>query len=269
VSGKRVGGFRYVRVSVNSGVGTLTLARPEKLNAFEAVMREEMLAAARLLAHDPQVRVIVLTGEGRGFCAGADVQFMNDAVREGRYADAIALVDTGNELVRLLRDTPKPVLGSLNGPAAGGGASLALACDFRIASEQASLGFVFHKLGLHPDLGAVHCLSRQIGAARALELFWSGAMVPAAECFRLGLVNRVVPHADLASATADWAGGLAALPALITGLSKTAVYASESRDFPSTLALERSNQLVAFQSRDAAEGLAAFVGKRSPRFAGQ
>jgi 2-(1,2-epoxy-1,2-dihydrophenyl)acetyl-CoA isomerase len=231
-------------------------------------MAKEMVTAARLLADDPEVRVLVLTGEGRGFCAGADVQFMNQSVQEGRYADAMGLLDSGNELVRLLRDTPKPVLGSLNGPTAGGGASLALACDLRIASEKASIGFVFHKLGLHPDMGAVHCLSRQIGSARALELFWSGEMVPAADCLRLGLVNRVVPDADLASATADWSRRLAALPALIAGISKAAVYASESRDFPSTLALERANQLVAFQSADAAEGLAAFVNKRSPRFAG-
>jgi 2-(1,2-epoxy-1,2-dihydrophenyl)acetyl-CoA isomerase len=192
---------------------------------------------------------------------------MHDSVHQGRHADAMRLLEAGNELVRLLRGTAKPVLGSLNGPAVGGGAGIALACDLRIASDQASLGFVFHKLGLHPDIGSTHFLARQVGTARALELFWSGRLIPAAECLALGLVNRVVPAAELESATAEWAASLAGLPAPAVGLSKAAVYAGESRDFSTMLDLERANQLACFQSSDAAEGLAAYLGRRPPRFA--
>ncbi len=126
-------------------------------------MREEMVAGAQALVRDPAVRAIVVTGAGRGFCSGADVRYMHDCVEQGRHADAMRLLEAGNELVRLLRGTAKPVLGSLNGPAVGGGAAIALACDLRIASEQASLGFVFHRLGLHPDIGSTHFLARQVG----------------------------------------------------------------------------------------------------------
>lgn len=258
--------FEFVRLQVASGVGTLTLNRPDRLNAFEAVMREEMVAGAETLVRDPAVRAIVVTGAGRAFCSGADVKYMHDSVHSGHHADAMRLLEAGNELVRLLRGTPKPVLGSLNGPAVGGGAGIALACDLRMASDQASLGFVFHKLGLHPDLGSTHFLARQVGTARALELLWSGRLIPAAECLALGLVNKVVPAADLESATAEWAAWLAGLPAPAVGLSKAAVYAGESHDFLTMLDLERANQLACFQSRDAAEGLAAFMGRRPPRF---
>ena len=260
-------GFKFVRLQVAGGVGTLTLNRPDRLNAFEAVMREEMVAGAQSLVRDPAVRAIVMTGAGRAFCSGADVRYMHDSVHQGRHADAMRLPEAGNELVRLLRGTAKPVLGSLNGPAVGGGAGIALACDLRIASDQASLGFVFHKLGLHPDIGSTHFLTRQVGTARALELFWSGRLIPAAECLALGLVNRVVPAAELESATAEWAASLAGLPAPAVGLSKAAVYAGESRDFSTMLDLERANQLACFQSSDAAEGLAAYLGRRPPRFA--
>ena len=160
---------------------------------------------------DPAVRAIVVTGAGRAFCSGADVRYMHDCVHQGRHADAMRLLEAGNELVRLLRGTAKPVLGSLNGPAVGGGAGIALACDLRIASDQASLGFVFHKLGLHPDIGSTHFLARQVGTARALELFWSGRLIPAAECLALGLVNKVVPAAELESAHSRM-GGVAGRP---------------------------------------------------------
>jgi len=259
--------FQFVRPQVAGGVGTLTLNRPDRLNAFEAEMREEMVAGAQAMARDPAVRAIVVTGAGRAFCSGADVRYMHDCVNQGRHADAMRLLEAGNELVRLLRGTAKPVVGSLNGPAVGGGAGIALSCDLRIASDQASLGFVFHKLGLHPDIGSTHFLARQVGTARALELFWSGRLVPAGECLALGLVNKVVPAAELESATAEWAAGLAGLPAPAVGLSKAAVYASESRDFSTMLDLERANQLACFQSSDAAEGLAAYLGRRPPRFA--
>jgi 2-(1,2-epoxy-1,2-dihydrophenyl)acetyl-CoA isomerase len=258
-----------VRISVASGVGTLTLNRPERLNAFDGAMARELANAARQVVNDPRVRAIVVTGEGRGFCAGADVGFLEACVRERRYDDAIALLDSASEAVQLLGETPKPVLASVNGPAAGGGASLALACDLRIASDGASMGFVFHRLGLHPDMGATYTLPRLVGPARGLELFWPGEMLPAEECHRLGLVNRMVPDVELERATAAWAAQLAALPVTAAMLTKAALAADHAPGLRATLALERANQLTCFRSAEAAEGLAAYVAKRAPHFAGQ
>ncbi|HXE58199.1 MAG TPA: enoyl-CoA hydratase-related protein [Gemmatimonadales bacterium] len=262
-------GYRYVLLDVRDGVGTLTLNRPDRLNAFDGEMRREMVAAARELVDAPGVRAIVVTGAGRAFCAGADVRYLESALLDGDEAAALGLVESGGELVRLLRETPKPVLASLNGPAAGGGANLALACDLRLASEQASLGQVFHRIGLHPDLGGTYFLPRLLGASAALELIWFAEMVPAPRCLELGLVNRVVPHDRLAEETAAWARRLADLPPIAAGLAKAAVYRGERTDLAQALELEARHQRQCFRSEDAREGLAAFAAKRPPRFTGR
>ena len=142
-----------ISIDVAGGVGTITLNRPERLNAFDAEMLHELLAATRALVEDDAVRAIVLTGSGRGFCAGADLDRLGEPSGAIDEDAAMELVRIGSEVVQLLHRAPKPVLASLNGPAAGGGVGLALACDLRIASESASLGLVFHRLGLHPDFG--------------------------------------------------------------------------------------------------------------------
>jgi len=142
-----------VTTTVTDGVGTITLNRPERLNAFDVEMLEDLASAVRGFVADDSVRAIVLTGAGRGFCAGADLGRLDGAPGAVDEAYAMALVRAGSEAVQLLHRAPKPVLASLNGPAAGGGVGLALACDLRIAAESASLGLVFHRLGLHPDLG--------------------------------------------------------------------------------------------------------------------
>ncbi|MGE0352907.1 MAG: enoyl-CoA hydratase/isomerase family protein [Gemmatimonadales bacterium] len=261
--------YTFVTTSVSSGVGTLTLNRPDRLNAFDGAMRRELVPAARELTDDPRVRAIVVTGAGRAFCAGADVKFMEACLRTDDVAEANGLVQAGSELVRLLRETPKPVLASLNGAAAGGGANLALACDLRIASDQASIGQVFHRIGLHPDMGGTWFLPRLVGPSRALELIWSTELVPAARCLELGLVNRVVPHERLAPETAAWAERLAALPPIAAGLVKQAVYAGDGDGLPAALAREIEYQDRCFRSADAAEGLAAFNAKRPPSFQGR
>ena len=210
-------GFQFVRLQVAGW--TLDAFRPDR----ERLSRDaEMVAVGRVTSW---ARAIVVTVPA----ALCPVPMCATTTGPPGRHDAMRLLEAGNEMVRLLRGTAKPVLGSLNGPAVGGGAGIALACDLRIASDQASLGFVFHKLGLHPDIGSTHFLARQVGTARALELVWSGRLIPAAECLALGLVNRVVPAAELESATAEWAASLACLPAPAVGLSKAAVYAGESR----------------------------------------
>ncbi len=261
--------FQYVLTAIADGVGTVTLNRPDRMNAFDDVMREEMVAALREVSADPAVRAVVLTGSGRAFCAGADLGFLGGALHAGDYDNAMRLVHRGAEMVRLIRDTPKPVLASLNGAAAGGGANLALACDLRIASEQAAMGQVFHRIGLHPDMGGTFFLPRLVGPSVALELIWSAEMIPARRCLELGLVNRLVAHDQLVTETAAWAARLAALPPLSAQLAKRAVYRSDGADLATMLEVESEHQLTCFRSADAVEGIAAFRAKRTPDFRGR
>jgi len=258
-----------VAVHIQDGIGTLTLNRPGRLNAFDAEMLSELADAVRRMSGDDEVRVLVLTGAGRGFCAGADLGLLAESAERVDADAALALVRRGAEVVQLLHDAPKPVLASINGPAAGGGAGLALACDLRIASEGASLGLVFHRLGLHPDLGTSWFVPRLAGAAAALELFWNPEMVPAARCRELGLVNRVVPGERLQSETAAWAAQLAALPPIAVRLAKRAMHDGASASLAESLAVEVRHCLECFRSADAAEGLAAHGAKRVPVFNGR
>ena len=261
--------YRYVISSVADGIGSITLNRPERLNAFEGVMAEELVRATRDIVGHPDVRAIVLTGTGRAFCAGADVGYMGDALQREDYDAAMGLVLSGGEVVRMLRQAPQPVLGSLNGPAAGGGANLALACDLRLASEHASIGQVFHKISVHPDMGGTYFLPRLVGPSTALDLIWSAEMIPAERCLELGLVNRVVAHDQLAAETASWATRLAALPPISARAAKGAVYRSGGSDLATMLELEAEIQLMCFRSEDAKEGMAAFREKRAPEFEGR
>ncbi len=260
--------YESVIVEVADGIGTITLNRPDKLNAFAGRMRQEIAEAVRVMAEDAAARVIVITGAGRAFCAGADIGYMQELTARNDVDGFRALVEAGREVVTTIRGTPKPVVASLNGPAAGGGANLALSCDFRIASDRASIGQTFNRIGLHPDWGGTFFLPRLVGVAKALELIFSAEMVPAEEALRIGLVNRVVPHEQLAAETRAVATMLAAKPPLALALAKRAVYASDAAGLSEMLDVELEHQLACFQSEDAKEGLAAFLDKRAPRFRG-
>jgi enoyl-CoA hydratase/carnithine racemase len=261
--------YQHLLVAREDGIGTVTINRPDKLNAFYGSMRQDIAAAVRELAEDASVRVLVITGAGRAFCAGADIGYMKDLLERGDTENFTTLVEAGRAVVTVIRETPKPVIASVNGPAAGGGANLALACDLRIASDQASIGQTFSRIGLHPDWGATFFLPRLVGPSKAFELFASGEMVGAEEALRLGLFNRVVPRERLAAETRTLALGLAAKPPIALALAKQAVYASESRSLSDMLDLELEHQLRCFASRDAREGFAAFLEKRSPSFQGK
>lgn len=258
--------FEHVLVDRSDGVGTLTLNRPDKLNAFAGRMRQEIAEALDDLESDGSVRVIVITGAGRGFCAGADVGYMAELVERRDVESMAALVDAGRHVVTTIRRSRKPVIASVNGVAAGGGANLALACDLRIASDRASLGQTFNRIGLHPDWGGTYFLPRLVGPAKALELFWLADIIDARECERLGLFNKVVPHAELPEATRGWARTLAAKPALAIALAKRAVYESLDRTLPEMLDYELDAQLRCFESGDASEGIRAFTAKRAAQF---
>ncbi len=237
--------YERVLVEIADGIGTVTLNRPEKLNAFDPEMCEDVIAALRMLAQADAVRVIVVTGAGRAFCAGADLSVL------GTEGGGAALVVAGKETALIIRSAPKPVLAAVNGPAAGGGANLALACDYRLASDAATIGQVFHKLGLGPDWGGTFFLPRLTGVSKALELVWSARMVPAAEAAQLGLFDRVVPHAELAAETRKLAGLWAGMPPLAVRKAKEALYCSEARSLAEMLDLEIEHQTALFATAEA------------------
>ena len=261
--------YQVVAVEIDGAVGTITLNRPDKLNAFTVEMVEELRSALDQLASAQAVRVIVLTGAGRAFCAGADVGLLRSLVERFDETTGRRLVDGMRGVSAVMRQAPQPVLASLNGVAAGGGANLALGCDLRIASDAAQMGQVFTKIGLHPDWGGTFFLPRLVGPAKALELLIGARMVGAAEAERLGLVNRVVPAGELAAATRAWALEIAAAPPLAVRRLKEAVYRSERASLEDMLTYELDAQLACMQSADGKEGITAFFEKRTPHFTGR
>jgi 2-(1,2-epoxy-1,2-dihydrophenyl)acetyl-CoA isomerase len=250
-------------------VGTIVLSRPDKLNAFTVAMVGELGDALAMLAAAEAVRVMVITGAGRAFCAGADVTLLRDLIERGDEAEGRRLVDGLRAVAHAIRGAPQPVIASVNGVAAGGGANLALACDLRIAADSAQIGQVFAKIGLHPDWGGTYFLPRLVGPSRALELFAGAEMVGADEAARLGLFNRVVEAGRLADATREWALRIAAAPPLAVRRVKAAVYRSESASLDEMLDYELEAQLACFRSADGREGIRAYFEKRPPRFTGR
>jgi len=261
--------YQQVAVEIDGAIGTVTLNRPDKLNAFTVEMVEELQAALGRLAGSEAVRAIVVTGAGRAFCAGADVGLLQRLIETRDEASGRRLVDGMRGVSAIMREAPQPVLASLNGVAAGGGANLALGCDLRIAADTAQIGQVFMKIGLHPDWGGTFFLPRLVGPAKALELLLGAELVDAAECVRLGLVNRVVPAERLAEATREWARAIAAAPPLAVRRAKAAVYRSERATLDEMLTCELDAQLACFASADGKEGIAAFFEKRPPHFTGR
>jgi 2-(1,2-epoxy-1,2-dihydrophenyl)acetyl-CoA isomerase len=258
-----------VLLRVEDGVAWITLNRPDRLNAFAGDMRDRLHDALDGAATDPAVQVIVITGAGRGFCTGADVEVMSDLLGRGDDATFERLVHAGMRVVRRLQSIEQPVIAAVNGPAAGAGASLALACDFRMASEKASIGVTFNRIGLHPDWGATYSLPRPVGPGRAAELVMSGRMVEAREAERMGLFERVVAEDWFENELKTLAKDLAAKPPLALRLAKRTLAASLDSNLDAMLAAEREQQMRCFRSADAKEGIAAFNEKRKPVFRGE
>jgi 2-(1,2-epoxy-1,2-dihydrophenyl)acetyl-CoA isomerase len=244
-----------VRVEVSGGIGTIMLDRPAKLNALTPELCGDLLVELRRCAARDDVRALVLTGAGRAFCAGADLTVLADAGE--------TLVAAGRDIVLTLRALPQPVIAAVNGAAAGGGANLALACDYRLAAPDASLGQVFPKLGLGPDWGGSYFLPRLVGSSRALELLWSARMVPAAEALALGLVDRIVPADRLLEDARALASSWAAFPALAIRRAKEAIYRSEGATLVEMLDREIATQRELFATPEARERLGASLPTRS------
>jgi 2-(1,2-epoxy-1,2-dihydrophenyl)acetyl-CoA isomerase len=257
----------FIELTNRDAIATITLNRPDKLNAFTGTMREDLLSALRGCENDPAVRVVVITGAGRAFCAGGDVEFMSGLQKSGDTTSFRRLLDAGRDIILQIASMPKPVIAAVNGIAAGAGCNLALACDYRLASEHAKLSESFVRIGLHPDWGGTWLLPRLVGRSRALELMATGRMVEAAEALAIGMVDRVV--ADLPAETEKLAQSLATAPPIAIAGIKRALDASGRNDLRAQLELEAEHQLRCFLSSDAAEGMAAFFEKRPATFSGQ
>ncbi len=249
-------------------IATLLLNRPEKLNALDGEERRALADAISTVAREPSIRVVVITGAGRGFCAGGDLEKMAELKKTHQSVTLRQFLQAGHELVREIRRLPKPVVASVNGPAAGAGMNLALACDLRIASERATFAEAFVRLGLHPDWGGSFFLPRLIGIGRAVEMFFLGDTVSAQDAHRLGLVNFLVAHDKLAEETRKLAERLAAAPPIPLALLKQNLYERLETQLDSMMEFEVEAQMKCFESEDCAEGLRAFFEKREPKFKG-
>jgi 2-(1,2-epoxy-1,2-dihydrophenyl)acetyl-CoA isomerase len=248
----------------DGGVLTITLNRPDKLNAFDGEMQKGFRAALKE-AHDPEVRAVVLTGAGRGFCVGQDL----GEFREAAGDIATRLRTTYNENVLALRALEKPVIAAVNGAAAGAGMSLACACDLRIASEEASFVPAFIGIGLVPDTGGTWFVTQLLGYARAFEWLTSGRKLTAAEAHEWGLANEVVPADELSTRVAEIAGRYAAAPTRGIGMTKRLLDRAARSRLEEQLEWEAQLQAAAAASEDFREGVAAFLEKREPRFTGR
>ncbi|MFI1399349.1 enoyl-CoA hydratase/isomerase family protein [Streptomyces sp. NPDC020681] len=255
--------------ATDNGVSWITLNRPEAMNAVTWDQRERIIALLGAASADPDVRAVVITATGKGFCAGADLRGAPSAGDRvpGDVARTIRL--GAQRLIAAVLDCEKPVIAAVNGTAAGIGAHLALACDLVLAAEPARFIEVFVRRGLVPDGGGAYLLPRLIGPQRAKELMFFGDALPAADAERLGLVNRVVPADELEKTAREWAERLAQGPTRALALTKQLVNASLDADRTTAFAAEAAAQEINMTTRDANEGVASFVERRTPEYRGR
>ncbi|MFI9744560.1 enoyl-CoA hydratase/isomerase family protein [Streptomyces sp. NPDC052494] len=255
--------------AVENGVSWITLNRPEAMNAVTWDQRERIIALLGEASADPDVRAVVVTATGRGFCAGADLRGA-PATGDRVAGDVARMIRLGAQrFIGAVMDCEKPVIAAVNGTAAGIGAHLAFACDLVLAADSARFVEVFVRRGLVPDGGGAYLLPRLIGPQRAKELMFFGDAVPAAEAKELGLVNRVVPAENLEKTAREWAERLAQGPTRALALTKQLVNASLDVDRATAFAAEATAQELNMTTRDAQEGVASFVERREARYEGR
>lgn len=253
---------------VEDGVATLTLNRPERLNAISPGMGEALVQALERLAETPEVVAIVLTGAGRAFCSGGDVKGMSAGLQR-TFETRLSALRRSHRIPHLLHTVPKPTIALINGVAVGAGMSLALACDFRIAGRSAKLSPGFAKVGLSGDYGGTWFMTRLVGTARARELYLLAQTIEAEQALTDGLVNRVVEDAELLDQGRAFTGRFRNGPTLALGYMKRNLNAAESSSLEAVLELEAMHQARIGLSADHHEAVQAFVEKRSPVFRGQ
>jgi enoyl-CoA hydratase/carnithine racemase len=251
--------YQFLQLEKQNAAGILRFNRPERLNAFDGVMVQEVPVALRELLEDESVRVIIITGNGKGFCAGADVNFLMELAAAKDIARGKVLVSTGSEIVEMIHAAEKPVIAAINGPVAGGGAGIALSCDIRIMAQSASIGFTFSRIGLHPDLGCTYFLPRLVGPAKAAELFMTGEMISADEALRLGMINHVVPDGDLMPAALKLAATIAEKSPLALRLMKKGLHQTFELPLDAMLKYEIYAQSLCFESKEAVEAIQKFL----------
>jgi 2-(1,2-epoxy-1,2-dihydrophenyl)acetyl-CoA isomerase len=256
---------------VKDGVAVLTLNRPEKLNAMSPAMLDTMREALPRLADDANVGVVVLTGAGRGFCAGGDVKAMAEGREFGgdTLEEKASALRTQMEVSRWLHEMPKPTIAMVRGAAAGAGLSLAMACDLRIAGQSARFATAFARVGYSGDFGGSYFLTRLVGTAKARELYYTADILGAEQALALGLANRVVPDAQLEEETMALARRLAAGPRVALRYMKRNMNAAESGSLPELLDLEAWHHTRCGMTEDHREAARAFVDKREPVFRGR
>lgn len=259
-----------ILLDVRDGIAVLTLNRPDKLNAFAGDMRERLIEALDRVAGDPSVRVLGITGAGKGFCSGGDVQHMVDLKsRRAGFEELAPLLEAGRAIVTRLAAFEFPVIAAVNGVAAGAGCNLALACDVRLASSEARFGETFVRIALHPDWGGAYHLPRLVGTAAAMDLCWTGDVIDAEDALRMGLVQRVFAANEFDARWREYAARLAAAPATSLRAIKRTLLAARHATLEQCLDAEAAAQAACWASADSDEGLEAFVRKRAAKFAAE
>jgi len=262
-------GYETIIVEKKNQIARITLNRPQALNALNETMGEELNAALKEAERGPETRCLVITGAGRAFSAGEDVSGLKERYAGGAHPSlGDHLRKKYHPIILRIRNMEKPIIARINGIAAGSGASIALACDIRIASEEASLKQAFIGVGLVPDSGSSYFLTRTLGPGRALELIMTGRTVGAKEAETLGLVNKAVPTAELDKTVDEMAEKLANGPTKALGLSKRVVNQAARLELSDALEYEAQNQQIAGRTKDHLEAVRAFLEKRQPKFSG-
>lgn len=260
-------GFDY---SVSAaGVATITLSRPDRLNSLTFEIYEELRDTFAALEHEAGVRAVVITGQGRAFCSGGDVESIIGELFSRDMAGLVAFTRVTGALIRNIRALRKPVIAAINGTAVGAGAVISVACDLRVASEKAKIGFIFPRVGLcGADMGAAYLLPRIVGLGRASELLFFGDIVPAAEALAMGLVNRVVPPEACVPEAQRWAERLASGPAFAHAMTKQMLESEHTMPLDAAIEAEAQVQAICMQHPDFRAAYDAWVEKRPIQFAG-
>jgi 2-(1,2-epoxy-1,2-dihydrophenyl)acetyl-CoA isomerase len=253
----------------HEGIATLVMNRPDRLNALNNELGVALDEALGRIAKDDGVRVVVITGAGRAFCAGGDLTALGKGRQTGATQELEPLLRAGMQLVLKMRTMPQPVIAAVNGAAAGAGMNIALAADIRIAAEEATFGQNFAKVGLFPDFGGTYFLPQLVGPSRAAELFYTGDMIDAKTALALGIVNHVVPSARLEAEAKTLAAKIAQGPSLAVRAVKKALFASAEKELSQALENEVQEQIRCYLSEDCNEGIRAFFERRPPKFQGK
>jgi 2-(1,2-epoxy-1,2-dihydrophenyl)acetyl-CoA isomerase len=262
-------GGSIVLEATHEGIATLVMNRPDRLNALNNELSVSLNEALGRIAEDESVRVVVITGAGRAFCAGGDLGMIGKGRQTGTTHDLEPLLRSGMQAVLKMRVMPQPVIAAVNGPAAGAGMNIALAADIRIAAEEATFGQNFAKVGLFPDFGGTYFLPQLVGPSKAAELFYTGDMIDANTALRIGIVNRVVPAAQLEAEVKSLAEKIAQGPPIAIRAVKKTIFGSEKKKLMEALEQEVQEQIRCYLSEDCSEGIRAFFEKRPPRFRGK